>query len=551
MIVILLMLLLSPVSIFGYEHIWGTNFPSEDGYGYYGNELYLPTDEWSLDLRGVSLHNLSSPDWFMVENGVLWGRNFDCSIQLDDVGLGVIWKSRVIELDNNKTYYVDFQLETSDNWDISSTTCYNDFVRIGYYDDNQDFNLIYEKSGITERNKFSASFSNTSECQLLVEVDCSARSEIFKLYSINIYSDTDLGDNSELVITKLCSPGNLNYENRYIQITNISNHIIDLTAYSLNSIHRDNVTFTWELGGIILPTESLVIGDQDATELFCGIGKGSWSRKSSYWEGLPSNNDGAQLVRNDTRETTDRVVGINFYEGYTERKQSYLLASHETNSEGWDYHEINSVSDSNPGIYHLDETLPISLYNTHFSFSESGCLFNWTTYGESNLVGYNIFYSDQDILSGAVRLNPEIIFAKNSVQFNYYSFSLSELDSAGYLWLEVVSREETNNFSSPIPFNYSLPETAEVIEVVNPFEVTIFPNPSSSNSFIKVTNAVDKIKEIGVYNVKGQLVGKLSPSSSSDLYNIHQITDKLSSGIYFVSTKFETKTITKKLILTK
>lgn len=554
MVYLLLVFILSCIPTFAYEHIWGTDFPNEETYGYYGDELYLPSEEWSIDLRGVSLTNnlMVTPDWFRVENGVLQGVSFECSKQLETVGVGVIWKSRLIELDSNKSYYIDYVLETTDNWNASYLGNIRDFIRLGYYDDNQQFILLYEQAGDTERGKISGYISNTSECQLVVEVDCNSKNQIFKLRSVNLYYDTTLGDSSQLIITKLCSPEMTNNDNnRYIQITNIGNHLIDLSNYNLESIHSNRELFTWELKGFILPGESLVIGDQDTNEFFCDIGKSKWSSKSVLWGGIPANNDGAQLVLENTREVTDRVVGVNFYEGYAVRKATSLLATTETNNQNWDYYAASNSADSNPGEYIIDDTLPISFYSTNFSFTDSNYFLNWTTFGEANLIGYNLLYAEDSLLSQANKINSQIILAQNSVQYNNYSFSLNELDASGYLWIEVVALDEALSYSNALEFHYNQTQSPDIIEVVKPFGVTLFPNPSSHSSSVKITNPEKQVKGISVYNIKGQLVGKLKANNTSGVYDIHEITEKLSSGIYFVSTKFETNTVTRKLIITK
>lgn len=548
MIYILLAILLFPFTILGYEEIWTTDFPHEEGYGYLGNEVNIPTDEWSIDLRGINLRS----NWYKVKNEVLEGMSFHCSYRLGANGVGVLWKSRIIELDSNKSYFVDYSLETSNNWDVDTDSNINDFVRLGYYDDNEQFISLYEKAGNTERKQISGHISNTSECQLVVEVDCTAKNEIFKLRSVKLYYDSSLGDSSDLIITKLCSPETPNYKNRYIQITNIGNHLIDLANYSLESIIRNSSPFSWELNGIILPRQSLVIGDQEASEFFCNIGKSEWSKKNKTWLGNASSNDGAQLVSNNSREIIDRVVGVNFENGFIERKQAYLLASEETNSSGWDYYPIiSSAAESHPGEYIIDDTLPVSLYNTSFSWSDSGYLFTWTSYGESNLLGYNLYYAEDSNLFNALRINAQTIMAQNSVYYNNYSYSLAELEPSGYLWLEVLSLNQPNSFSQPLHFTQQFGDSPDVLEVVLVPSITLFPNPTSNSSFLKVNNYDSPIQAISIYNIKGQLVGRKIPDSSSELYNLDNITKGLSSGIYFVSTKFKTKSLTQKLILTK
>lgn len=69
MIFMILALLLVPMVNYGYEVVWRTDFPSQEGYGIHGNEVNIPTDEWNIDLRGTSLIFNSSQNWFKVKRG--------------------------------------------------------------------------------------------------------------------------------------------------------------------------------------------------------------------------------------------------------------------------------------------------------------------------------------------------------------------------------------------------------------------------------------------------------------------------------------------------
>lgn len=547
MLFLVLVLILSPSLLFGYEVVWTSNFENEEGYGYDGNDLYLPTDEWSIDLRGIS----DDSKHYQVRNGVLQGNGYKYAYTNGLTLEGVLWKSKIIQLDRNKSYYCDFYFETTNDWDKGVTSNLSDFVRVGYYDDSDNFHLIFQNEGITNRYKYSAKITNSSQCRLVVETDSSALTEIFYLYFARVYTTSNLGSSSDLVISKLCSTHYFNLNDRYIQITNVGKDIINLADYQLEALAEDSPIFTWNLSGIIKPKESITIGDTDAGKNVCYMGKKTWSERNFWWQGITQDNDGAQLVRSNSREVTDKVIGINFYNGFAERSNSSLTASPETNSDEWSYQEIESVSESNPGEFVFEETLPLSQLTTNILYIANQFIFSWATQGESNLIGYNIYFAERNILSEAIKINTMLIESHNSVHENSYTYSLTELESSGYLWLEVLSLDHPNSFNSPTFFSNTPPEDEDIIQVVNPTSISLFPNPTSSSAIIDIKNNEKIVDKISIFNIKGQLVDELYPQPYQEKIALDSISSKLASGIYFVSVEIGKQRITKKMILTK
>ncbi len=548
MIFLILILLFSPLAIQGYELVWRTNFENEEGYGYNGDELYLPTNEWSIDLRGTSIDNTS----YMVEDDCLTGRAFYCSSHLGSNQQGIIWQSREISLNNNQDYYCIFHFGTSDNWDLGTEGLLCDFIKLGYYDDEQNYHLIYFKDGKSDRCKISAIISNTTSCRITVEVDCTAQSEVFSLFSVVLCSDTCLGDSSELIISKLCSPDYFSRNEKYFQITNVGDHLINLADYELEAIHTNRVLNNWDLTGMILPRETLIIGDIDARTFTCQIGNSTWSSRNVVWQGIPSYNDGVLIIRSNTREVTDRVVGINFNNGFAERDYTTLLASSETDPSSWSYQEVTSAAESSPGEFDYEQTLPVSLLTTNFVLANDGYLFKWTTEEESDLIGYNIYFSLNQYIREACKINSQIIYAHNSVQTNDYEYSLAEIDNSGYLWLEVLSIDQTNSFSDPIYFNKTFSQDdPEINNLITPLKLSIYPNPFSGQAFLEIKNNNQEAKKILLYNIKGQLVGNIKPQVTNNKYCLGKTMEHLPSGIYFLQVDFNDSKIIKKLILTK
>lgn len=548
MIFMILVLLLVPMVNYGYEVVWRTDFPSQEGYGIHGDVVDIPTDEWSIDLRGTSLIFNSSPNWFKVKEGVLEGIALKCSEQLQTPGVGALWSSKSITLDPQKNYHVEYYFESEGKWDTPAEGVLNDFIRLGYLNDNHDFILIEERTGNLQRDKVSAIITGTSECRLVVEVDCNALDEIFKLHEVGLYHELSSSSAPELIITKLCAAGEFNQKNRYIQITNPGNRLINLKGYNLEAICRNRVIYQWSLQGILAPYESLICGDKAASQFFADIGYDNWYLKNGLWEGILSNNDGAQIVIASNRQIIDRVVGMNFYEGYTQRVPSFLIASEVTNPEAWTYAACSNAQESNPGVFTFDDTLPVSLYNVSFSFSGTNYLLNWITYEESELLGYNVYYCEEPLLSQAIRINALTIPAHNSTQLNQYSYSLAELVAEGYLWLEILSYNDSPQYSEVIAFTPVQPDNNDSIEVINPLSLTIFPNPISLGSYVKIENSEAPISELKLYNIRGQLIKSKKFTTPYNQYNLKDLTQNIGSGIYLLKARIGDKIYTKKLV---
>ncbi|MFA7057305.1 MAG: T9SS type A sorting domain-containing protein [Candidatus Cloacimonadales bacterium] len=549
MIFMILALLLVPMVNYGYEVVWRTDFPSQEGYGIHGDEVNIPTDEWNIDLRGTSLIFNSSQNWFKVKEGVLEGIALKCSEQLQTPGVGALWSSRSIALDPQKNYHVEYYFESEGKWDTPTQGVLNDFIRLGYFNDNGEFILIEERTGNLQRDKVSAIITGTSECRLVVEVDCNARDEIFKLHEVGLYHEFSSSSAPELIITKLCAVRDLGRKNRYIQITNPGNRLINLKGYNLEAVCKNKVIYQWSLQGILAPYESLVCGDKAASQFFTDIGYDNWYLKNVLWEGISTNNnDGAQIVRDSNRAIIDRVVGVKFYEGYTHRVPSFLIASEVTNPEAWTYAACSNAQESNPGVFTFDDTLPVSLYNVSFSFSGANYLLNWVTYEESELLGYNIYYCEEPLLLQAIRINSLTIPAQNSTHLNQYSYSLAELASRGYLWLEILSYNDSPQYSDIIIFTPVQPDNNDSIEVINPLSLTIFPNPISLGSYVRVENSETPISELKLYNLRGQLVRSKKFTNLHNQYNLKDLTQNIGSGIYLLKARIGDKIYTKKLV---
>lgn len=79
----------------------------------------------------------------------------------------------------------------------------------------------------------------------------------------------------------------------------------------------------------------------------------------------------------------------------------------------------------------------------------------------------------------------------------------------------------------------------------NSFSVTIYPNPVSSTFTVKTTG--EKIKEIKVVNVDGEIVNSEKPIDNTAVIDMSNAT----KGIYFVEIKTKKNIINKKIVVTQ
>lgn len=171
-----------------------------------------------------------------------------------------------------------------------------------------------------------------------------------------------------------------------------------------------------------------------------------------------------------------------------------------------------------------DITLPVVLtaFTSEYTVSDIGDEFvsvNWTTASETDVLGYNIYRSDNDNFSTSEKINDEIISGTNTQTTHDYTYPDQNLFNEEVLagdvywyWLETV--ELGGNI-------YVYIESAQLIipddyEPIIPPDLPIiyglyqnFPNPfypSLMNTKICFNLTQSSNVRIDIYNVKGQLV---------------------------------------------
>ena len=178
----------------------------------------------------------------------------------------------------------------------------------------------------------------------------------------------------------------------------------------------------------------------------------------------------------------------------------------------------------------------------------------WVTQSETNVMGFNIYRSDDNVADHAIRINNLMIpAAGTSSTAQTYRWVDSEVETGHtyYYWLQSVDLNGYSVMHNPISATVNTPGTPPVNElsVLN----SIYPNPFSihanSNVNINVTIKTGEVGTVTVYNLLGQVVKTFKVTSNQT--NVTWNAKNAASGIYFVKLSTPTTNMTKKLVIVK
>lgn len=180
---------------------------------------------------------------------------------------------------------------------------------------------------------------------------------------------------------------------------------------------------------------------------------------------------------------------------------------------GVDGHRVSYV-DNFTVEYPEDATLPVEMSSfTATLSSETMINLQWTTESESNILGFNVYRSEDVELAHASKLNAIVIEGTNSSTQHTYSFTDHEFEAhtTYFYWLESIEMNSEICFYGPVSVlsggqEEDLPEfTPQSLTGI----VNVCPNPFSTNTEIayKLRDSAELI--ISVYNLKGQQIRTL------------------------------------------
>lgn len=220
--------------------------------------------------------------------------------------------------------------------------------------------------------------------------------------------------------------------------------------------------------------------------------------------------------------------------------------------------------DQTPKFSINDETLPVTLssFLAVPNATNHSITINWTTQSESNLVGYNIFRGETDLLSSSTKITFDAIPATNSQIPINYSFADDMVieEITYYYWLQTL---EYNNSEFFGPVSAMLDNTDDdngINEIVLGNDIYAnYPNPFNPSTTISYSIAQASDVTIDVFNIKGQRINRLFSGYVQDVNKKRSIIwdgndsagNHVASGIYFAQIKTTSFSKTTKMLLTK
>jgi endonuclease I len=163
---------------------------------------------------------------------------------------------------------------------------------------------------------------------------------------------------ADILISELCDP-RYNYNtDRFIEIYNSGSSAVDLAGWSLVAIGNGVDIFTWELSGLIGPSEALVAGDQTTTVSFeVDFPDEAWSSSNGDWNGKVG--DGAKLLDPGDLIVDYIVADITRFEN-DDYVRNYGVTGPNTTftPSEWTATPANYATDGSPGTHYAQPPPP-------------------------------------------------------------------------------------------------------------------------------------------------------------------------------------------------
>jgi len=204
-----------------------------------------------------------------------------------------------------------------------------------------------------------------------------------------------------------------------------------------------------------------------------------------------------------------------------------------------------------------DITLPVELSSFNAVLTAQYFVkLTWISQSETNLNGYRVYRSENNVLEGATMITPIIISATNTSSTQVYSIEDREVafGNTYWYWLESVENDGSSAFHGPT----SVFVEGEVPPVL-PQTTTMrsaYPNPfkAASTTTIEVAVKEGESGSLTIYNVLGQVVKTYSLNQGIHNLKWNGKDNKgniCSSGIYFYKLSTPTMNQTKKMVIVK
>jgi hypothetical protein len=202
---------------------------------------------------------------------------------------------------------------------------------------------------------------------------------------------------------------------------------------------------------------------------------------------------------------------------------------------------------------------PVDLATYTVILYEMEAVIHWVTNNESDMLGYNIYRSEDPSINNAYRMNDQIIPAVNISTTQSYSFVDSDLyeNANFYYWLQMVKTDGSCYINDYVLISTGIDDIPIPTDPNATALKNAYPNPFHLNNSTNIMCNVKNTEKanLSIFNIKGQLVKK---------YDLHAGLNQLiqwdgkdnrgmacSSGIYFCKLSSPSSQMAKKIVLLK
>ena len=237
----------------------------------------------------------------------------------------------------------------------------------------------------------------------------------------------------------------------------------------------------------------------------------------------------------------------------------------------WDWESVANrpliIDDSSPTqiidpplLFDAEGTLPVELSAFTAVYMNEFVTVSWQTASETDVIGYNIFRSEEDDFSTVHKVNNDIIQGHGTTttphSYEFTDLSADPYYTTYYYWLEVVNFGGTNNIYGSIEFEPVDVDQNGELNIITSNLLPSFPNPARIGQSVTFSFCLGGMEgtvrpvELNIYNVLGQRVAEVvNDDRVVNNYTAEWNTENFGRGIYFYQLKTEDYQETKKLMI--
>jgi hypothetical protein len=182
------------------------------------------------------------------------------------------------------------------------------------------------------------------------------------------------------------------------------------------------------------------------------------------------------------------------------------------------------------------DPLSVELYRFLATVTQDGAVnLEWITASETNMRGFIVYRSDNENFTDRVRLNQDIIPARNTSVFQTYSIIDTDVISKN-TYFYIIEMHHTDLTMTLSPMRSVFVD----IEVLPPTLFTsfrnVYPNPMRNEANLQLFVKTGETATLRVFNVRGQMVKefKLNEGDSSFTWDLKDTQGRdVAGGLYF------------------